>query len=235
MHTTDHHILERVNRDLEALHQQVLGMGTVVIAQLVRTVAHLKGEAEHSVAEIVHYDQEINRLQMVIDAHCHHAIARYQPMASDLRLIIASMRVINDLERIGDQTKQIARQLGNRCEVAAVTDALGELAAQAILSVERAVASFQTLDSHAAVAVVRDDATIDHAFRETMEVLTRHLHHDPQQTQRLLELMWCAHAFERIGDYARNISESAIYLKSGFDARHASADELAQSLKIDPL
>ncbi len=231
------HILEPLNHALNHLTKEISVMGGLVLTQLRRTTRLLQEECTLSISDLINYDREINQQQINLDALCNFIIARYQPTAVDLRLVIAAMRVVNDLERIGDQVKQVALQVnhykGASPTVPPLSTAITPLAQSVLTSVEQAIASFLNRDLPLAITVVRHDEAVEPIFQQVVTELSQQMAEQPRRLSQLLDLMWCGYALERVSDYARSIAESSIYLSHGFEARHTTAAELSEALQIN--
>jgi phosphate transport system protein len=183
------------------------------------------GDAEQIIAD----DQLVNQLEISIDEECSRILARRQPAASDLRLVIAVAKVTTDLERIGDEATKIARQAITLSEQPAVGSGSAEVRriGKHVLSMLRdALDSFARLDVAMAVDVVTDDDTVDAEYHSAMRSLVTFMMADPRTIGPVLNEMWALRALERIGDHASNIAEQVIYLASGLDVRHMEPAEL---------
>lgn len=228
-----HHISAGFNTELESLRNQMLAMGGKVEQQLSAAMEALMqmdtGEAEL----IVNRDAEVNQMEMAIDNECATIIARRQPTASDLRLVIAIIKVNTDLERIGDEAAKVAKQVlrmaddgvspSNFIEIRHI----GELVATML---RRALDAFARLDVTQAVEVVKCDAEVDKEYGTAMRSLVTFMVEDPRDIGVILNEMWGLRSLERIGDHACNIAEQVVYLVQGMDVRHGRLDELGDSV-----
>ncbi|QEP44877.1 phosphate transport system regulatory protein PhoU [Ectothiorhodospiraceae bacterium BW-2] len=229
-----HHISNRFNVELMTIVNNVSSMGIVVKEQLQHTMQALL-EHNHEIANrVISRDTEINRLQMIIDNECNQTIARYQPTAVDLRVIIASTRIVNDLERIGDQAKHISKKILNHSELNAslpgVHQGLINLSNEALSGLDSALNTYKSMDTQQAIDVVRHDELIDEHYSEVVTKLNQLALDAPEHVAVIIDLMWVAYALERIGDHARNIGEAAIYMVEGKDIRHERASDISASL-----
>jgi phosphate transport system protein len=225
------HTHKRFDAELEAIRSGVLAMGGVVERQLDRALAALEGKADGELTEVVAVDEQaVNRMQMEIDQQCTQIIAKRQPAAIDLRMIMTVTKVVNDLERIGDEVKKIAF----KAEEAAVSGRLAQLrghdvaralgAARAML--KAALDAFARLDTDAAAAVVADDESIDASFHAILRQLVSYMMEDPRTISAALEIVFIARSIERVGDHAKNVAEAVVQAVKGIDVRHASAEQI---------
>jgi phosphate transport system protein len=217
--------------EMETIRSDVLAMGGLVEAQLARSVAALSEDENPELLEIVkRNEKEINQMQVDIDQQCAQIIARRQPAAVDLRVILTISKVVNDLERVGDEAKKIARKAaglqGNerltRMQYYETIHA-GELA-QAIL--HRALNAFARLDVDEAIAIYNADDEIDMAFDLVTRQLVGFMMEDPRTISSALEVLFVAKSIERIGDHAKNIAEAIVQVVMGKDVRHVSLEEI---------
>jgi len=228
-----HHISAKFNAELESLRNQMLAMGGKVEQQLEAALdAMMKkdsGEAEH----IINGDSEVNQMEMAIDGECATIIARRQPTASDLRLVIAVIKVNTDLERIGDEAAKVAKQVVRMSDDGVSPSNLIEIRhIGALVSnmLRRALDSFARLDVSQAVDVVKCDVEVDKEYATAMRSLVTFMVEDPRDIGVILNEMWALRSLERIGDHACNIAEHVVYLVQGLDVRHGRLDELAESV-----
>jgi phosphate transport system protein len=217
--------------EMETIRSDVLAMGGLVEAQLARSVSALSEDENPELLEIVkRNEKEINQMQVDIDQQCAQIIARRQPAAVDLRVILTISKVVNDLERVGDEAKKIARKAaglqGNerltRMQYYETIHA-GELA-QAIL--HRALNAFARLDVDEAIAIYDADDEIDMAFDLVTRQLVGFMMEDPRTISSALEVLFVAKSIERIGDHAKNIAEAIVQVVMGKDVRHVSLEEI---------
>lgn len=227
------HISAQFNAELEAIKNDLLEMGGRVENQIdLATEALLQadsGPAEEAIA----IDRDINRLEMEIDEQCMRILARRQPAASDLRLIIAIAKVTTDLERIGDEASRVARvalklaseDLGNPAELR-----IGRVATHVSGMLRQALDAFARLSVQAAVRVVLSDKDIDDDYQAGLEELRSAMRADPDRIDQYMDRVWALRSLERIGDHASNIAEQVVYLARGVDIRHTDNEGLKQLL-----
>jgi phosphate transport system protein len=177
-------------------------------------------------------EREVNDFEIEIDSICTEIIARRQPIARDLRLVMAVSKAITNLERAGDEADRIARRTKHILEDSAshgINVAEIRLSGQMAVSLlRRSLDCFARLDIKAAVEVVYDDKEIDDEFRAFVRKLVSYMSEDPRTISVALDMLFIAKAVERIGDHAKNIAEFVIYIVKGTDVRHLPHDQLSQ-------
>lgn len=225
------HISGQFNAELESLRNQLLAMGGQVEQQLTTALDALL-KLDSGVAEsIVRNDAEINQMEMTIDDECATIIARRQPTASDLRLVITIIKVNRDLERIGDEAAKVARQAVQLSEGGMSPSSFVEIRHIGTLVgvlLRQSLDAFARLDVTKAIEVVRGDAEVDKAYGSAMRSLVTFMVEDPRNIGAILNEMWALRSLERIGDHACNIAEHVVYLVKGLDVRHGRLSELGE-------
>jgi phosphate transport system protein len=225
------HISGQFNTELESLRNQLLAMGGQVEQQLTTALDALM-KLDSGVAEsIVRNDAEINQMEMTIDDECATIIARRQPTASDLRLVITIIKVNRDLERIGDEAAKVARQAVQLSEGGTSPSSFVEIrhiGALVGVLLRQSLDAFARLDVTKAIEVVRGDAEVDKAYGSAMRSLVTFMVEDPRNIGAILNEMWALRSLERIGDHACNIAEHVVYLVKGLDVRHGRLSELGE-------
>ena len=224
------HINKQFDQDLEAIRSRMLQMGGLVESHVRSAMAgYLEGDARRA-EQVIAGDAKVNELELAIDNDLGQVIVRRQPAAGDLRLILASSKIVTDLERIGDEAAKIARMAR---DVAAGGGApnprmapLGHISEVAIGMLRRALDAFARMDAAAAAKVCGEDAAIDEEFQAILRQLITFMMEDPRTITAALQVVWVAKAFERIGDHAKNIAEYVIYIVKGRDVRHIPLAEL---------
>ncbi|MEX1082503.1 MAG: phosphate signaling complex protein PhoU [Halofilum sp. (in: g-proteobacteria)] len=221
------HISQEFDAELEQVRNKAMAMGGLVEQQLhsgLRTL--LEGNHELGL-EVVSGDYPIDALEVEIDEDCTRLIARRQPAAGDLRTVVALMKVITDLERIGDEAEKLGRfgidlaQEGasDRSRLVGVQH-LGEHVRRML---HEALDAFARLDVEAALRVADQDTSIDPEYEGVVRHLITHMMEDPRTIKSVLAALWCARALERVGDHARNICEYVVYMVEGRDIRHGGS------------
>jgi phosphate transport system protein len=208
-------------------------MGGKVEQQLTAALDALTKMDTGAAETIIRRDEEVNQMEMDIDQACTTIIARRQPTASDLRLVIAVIKVNTDLERIGDEAAKVAKQIvrmsegemtpSNFIEIKHIGDLVGAM-------LRKALDAFARLDVNQAVEVVKGDAEVDLEYGSAIRSLMTFMVEDPKSVGVILDELWALRSLERIGDHAVNIAEHVVYLVQGFDVRHGRLDELSGNL-----
>jgi phosphate transport system protein len=205
-------------------------MGGLVESQIIAAMQALN-EFDMGIADqVITAEAQLNRMEVEIDEECSNIIARRQPAARDLRLLMAISKTITNLERAGDEAEKIAKRVKRINEDGAgrtVNIAEIRLAGDMAVSIlRRALDAFARLDTVAAAQIVRDDKAIDDEFRAFVRKLVTYMMEDPRTISAGLDYLFIAKAVERIGDHAKNIAEFIIYIVKGTDVRHISRDQL---------
>lgn len=230
MPTKELHISKQFDVELEGLRSQVLQMGGLVESQIVRAVDALVngnvGLAEAVMAE----DARINSMEVMIDEDCTHVIARRQPAAGDLRMVMAIVKTITDLERIGDEAKKIARMTkliyeSDRLHAPRFFE-IKRAADLALDMLRKTLDSFARLDVNTAIQIVKKDQDLDEQFSSIIRQLISYMMEDPRTISASIEILFVAKAIERIGDHSKNMAEYVIYLVKGKDVRHTTLEEI---------
>lgn len=221
------HISGQYDAELTAVRSHVMEMGGVVevlLKEAGEALVHFDAElAESAIAR----DDEVNQLEILIDDECNHIIARRQPTASDLRLIMSVVKTITDLERIGDEASRIARMAMELAGMDRDRDPAPELNAMSSgvrEMLRAALDAFARVDLAAALDVIARDKEIDRHYDALVERLVPAMEERPDQIRQMLNLIWCGRSLERIGDHAKNVSEYVVYLGKGQDVRHQPLD-----------
>ena len=218
------HLSSQFDEDLSRLRTHVLQMGGLVETQVAAAIeAYATGEVA-SVKTIVETDRKINELEKAIDDDCAHIIAKRQPTASDLRLVLGISKIVTDLERAGDEAKKIAKGVRRIYEgghsPAQYGVGIWHLAEAALALVHQALDGFARLDVEMARNVIAADSDVDTEFKSIIRQLITHMMEDPRTITTSLDIITIARAIERIGDHAKNVSEQVIYVVEGRDVRH---------------
>ncbi|WP_175796807.1 phosphate signaling complex protein PhoU [Burkholderia cenocepacia] len=227
---SDKHLSSQFDADLNAVSSKVLEMGGLVESQIVGAM-HALNEFDRERAEkVIAAEETLNAMEVDIDQECGNIIARRQPAARDLRLLMSISKTITNLERAGDEAEKIAKRVRRlidepaaRAVNIAEIKVSGEMA-ETIL--RRALDAFARLDTVAAAQIVKDDKEIDQEFRAFVRKLVSYMQEDPRTISVGLEYLFIAKAIERIGDHAKNIAEFIIYIVKGTDVRHQPRDTL---------
>jgi len=222
-----HHISRRFNADLEHVRNSVMKMGGLVEEQLERALEALsQGDSELGL-QVAHDDVKVNELEVAIDEECCRILATRSPAAADLRLIVAVIKTITDLERIGDEAEKIGFLASRLAGVDGATNSYRELrnlARHVKEMLHRALDAFARLDARECVSIVRSDEEVDQEYEAIYRQSITFMMEDPRSITRVMDLTWAARALERIGDHAKNICEYVIYMVHGKDIRHVSLE-----------
>jgi phosphate transport system protein len=229
----DKHLSSQFDTELSTISSRVLEMGGMVesqVSQALDALVHVSGE---TAAQVIALEARVNALEMELDRDLSAVIARRQPTARDLRLLIAVSKTIGNLERVGDEATRIARvvhkMLGNGVSSRLMPPA-GDAqyaASLAIAQLRKALDSFARLDPELALQVLRDDNHLDAEFEGQMRKLVTYMMEDPRTISAVIDLVFVAKAIERVGDHAKNVAEQVIYIVKGTDVRHTSVSEVA--------
>lgn len=229
MQSTDisDHISRRYNADLENLRHKVMTMGGLVETQLANAItAIVTGDSELGL-QVARDDYKVNRIEVAIDEDCNRLLATRSPAASDLRLIVAIIKTITDLERIGDEAEKIGFLASKLAAMDRPTDSYRELKSLGnhVMQMTRdAMNAYVRLDVSAANAVVVEDEEVDQEYETIVRQGITFMMEDPRSIKRVMNVMWVARSLERIGDHAKNICEYVIYMVEGRDVRHTESD-----------
>lgn len=229
------HISKQFDAELEEVRSRVLQMGGFVEQQIEHSIEALTRGNEDLIEQVIAHDHRVNAMEVSIDEICNQIIARRQPAASDLRLIMMIIKTITDLERIGDEAEKIARMArliyaSDRMHTPRFFE-IKHVAVMAMNMVHQALDAFARLDLNAAAQVVRQDEQVDEEFRSIMRQLITFMMEDPRKISTSLEILFIAKAIERIGDHAKNMSEYVVYMVKGKDVRHVTADEIEREIR----
>tara|TARA_R110002167_G_scaffold252094_1_gene458361 strand:+ start:2200 stop:2922 length:723 start_codon:yes stop_codon:yes gene_type:complete len=217
------HISQQFNQDLADLRNLLLNMGGVVEKQVADAVESLI-ENNSGLAEIVRdKDQEVDLMEQIIDEDSTQLIARRQPAASDLRLVISIIKMVADLERIGDEASKIAKlaiRLSEEgkaprgyVEIRHISEHVGKM-------VNTALDAFARFDVDLALQIIKQDQDVDTEYKSAMRSLLTFMMEDPRSISQIHNVMWVLRSLERIGDHACNLAEHVIYIVKGKDVRH---------------
>ncbi len=226
------HISKRYNKDIEELRSSVLSMGGLVETQLQLAItAIVSGDSELGI-QVANDDYKVNKLEVSIDEECSRILAMRAPAAGDLRLIVAIIKTITDLERIGDEAEKIGFLASRLAAMDRPSDSYRELknlGTHVLHMLRDAMNAFARLDVQEALEVVREDDRADEEYEAIQRQCITFMMEDPRSIKRVMNVTWAARSLERIGDHAKNICEYVIYMVQGRDVRHTRFSDVAES------
>ena len=219
------HLSKQYNADLEDIRSKVLLMGGMVESQI-NDAIHAYQLGNLALAETaIKADESVNQLEIAIDDACSHLIVKRQPAANDLRTVMATLKIITDLERVGDESTKVARtaiRLHNRGVVGVdhyEAVRVMEIGAREML--RQVLDAFARLDDKLALSIISQDEFVNYEFRTAMRTMIMFMMEDPRTISTALDVLWVAKALERIGDHAKSIAEYVIFIVEGKDIRHS--------------
>ncbi|PSU31999.1 phosphate signaling complex protein PhoU [Photobacterium lutimaris] len=227
------HISGQFNAELESIRTHVLAMGGLVEQQLADALKAMHKQDIELARRVIKDDHKVNAMEVAIDEACTRIIAKRQPTASDLRLVIAIIKTITDLERIGDVAESIAKVAlenftNKQYNLLVSLEALGQ---SAVRMLHEVLDAFARMDVKAAIEVYQEDDRIDREYEAIIRQLMTYMMEDPRSIPNVLQVMWSARSIERVGDRCQNICEYIIYFVKGKDIRHTSQEEIENILK----
>ncbi|MES1981433.1 MAG: phosphate signaling complex protein PhoU [Pseudomonadota bacterium] len=228
------HTSKKFDAELEAVRARVLQMGGLVESQIRLAIDALVNGDVDLMNRVIEDDHRVNALEVEIDESCNHILVRRQPAAGDLRMVMAIIKTITDLERIGDEAEKIARMgkllsQKERLFLPRYTE-IKHAAELALDMLRKSLDAFARLDLAIAAKVVRQDEQVDEEFRVIMRYLITFMMEDPRTISTSLEILFVAKAIERIGDHAKNMSEYVVYMVKGRDVRHVTVEEIEREV-----
>jgi len=227
------HSSKQYELDLEGIRSRVLQMGGMVEKQFHDAMNCFRTLNVQEAERIIAADIEVNQMEVALDDACSHLIVKRQPAANDLRTVMATIKVITDLERIGDEATKIARAANAIHQRGLVPiaheDIVRVMATSAGRQLHDALDAFARMDQKQATRLIVADEEIDHEYRAVMRNAVTFMMEDPRTISAALDTVWVAKAIERIGDHAKNIAEYVIYIVEGNDIRHTDYAILQQA------
>ncbi|PVY76308.1 PhoU-like phosphate uptake regulator [Tamilnaduibacter salinus] len=222
------HISHQFNDELARLKEDFLHMGGMVEQQVADAIQALTNGDGELASQVRQKDKKVDRLELEIDEEATRIIARRQPTARDLRLVISVIKMVADLERIGDEAKKTAKLAMRLAEEGQAPRGYVEvrnIGRHVGQMLHDALDSFARLDSEQALEIIREDARVDEEYQGAARTLLTFMMEDPRNISRCMSVMWVLRALERVGDHACNIAEHVIFMVKGEDVRHASMEE----------
>jgi phosphate transport system protein len=224
------HTHKQFDAEMEEIRSGVLAMGGLVETQLTRAIDALKHPDIDLIASVATDERAINQMQVSIDQQCSQIIAKRQPAAIDLRMVLTVVKIVNELERIGDEIKKIAYKAQQMQRPERLSNVrfheITRAAELAESNLQLALDAFARLDVNAAAQVVSNDEAIDSAFLSILRQLISYMMEDPRTITPALEIVFIAKSIERIGDHAKNVAENVVHVVKGKDVRHATAEQI---------
>ena len=221
---TDKHLSTQFDADLDAISNNLIRLGGLVESQVSQAIYALSISNAEVAEEVLEIENEVNTLEIEIDHEIASFIARRQPTAGDLRLLVAMSKTTANLERAGDEAAKIARKVTSIVNgVAPLALPFSELRVCGGLATEllrKTLDAFTRLEVQTAVGILQNDGIFDREFDGFMRKLITYMMEDPRTISASLDLIFIAKSIERIGDHSRNIAEFIIYIVEGRDVRH---------------
>ncbi len=227
------HISRRYNAELEHLRSEVLRMGGLVEQHLDTAVEAITAGDSEMGLRVTEEDYRINQLEVAIDEECQRLLATRMPAAADLRLVVSVIKVITDLERVGDEAARIG-YLASKLATEGSSSSYSELKALAEhvqTMLHDALDAFSRLDVPDSLAVIEEDKLVDEEYDQINRQCISLMMEDPRTIKRFMDVSWAARALERIGDHAKNICEYVIYLVHGRDIRHTERQSVIRQIE----
>jgi phosphate transport system protein len=231
---SDKHLSTQFDADLNALSARLMEMAGLVESQTRSAIEALTHFNIEVADRVIATEERVNAMEVQIDRELSSIIGRRQPTARDLRLLMAISRMTANLERAGDEAQKIARMVKSmiasgsaRALPVSELHVAVELAAGLL---RKSLDAFARLDTKAAVDILKEDDMIDREFGGFVRKLVTYMMEDPRMISPSLDLLFVAKAIERIGDHAKNIAESIIYVVKGTDVRHTSMEEIESAV-----
>ena len=232
------HTHHQFDRELESVRSRVLSMGGLVERQIGDALTALKDQNTELAEYVIRTDHRINALEVGIDEDCTYILARRQPAAGDLRTVMAIIKTITDLERIGDESEKIAKMvLGSPLTdvpgAGALIEEIEAMGAKVAEILRGALDSFVRLDVQSAFNTASMDVEIDGAYAALLSKLYQGIKGAPEEVEYYQRLIWITRSLERIGDHSKNICEYVVYLARGKDVRHISIEEGKKEIQLE--
>ncbi|PCC13842.1 phosphate signaling complex protein PhoU [Pseudoalteromonas sp. JB197] len=231
-HNINKHISGRFNQELENVRNLVLNMGGLVEQQLNSALDAVSQNDAMLAQKVRENDYKVNAMEVSIDEECTRIIARRQPAASDLRLVVAIAKTIADLERIGDEAKRIAKVALDSFtkDQQALLVNIENMGRQVSKMLHDVLDAFARMDVQRAFEVHKEDAKVDREYEAIIRQIMTYMMEDPRSIPKIMDLVWSVRSLERIGDRCQNIAEYIIYFVNGKDIRHTSQEDIEKSL-----
>ncbi|MBB5211692.1 phosphate transport system protein [Microbulbifer hydrolyticus] len=225
----DQHISRQFNEDLESLKTEMLEMGGLVTRQVADAVEALASADSELAEKVLKVEEDIDRFEMEVDEHATLIIAKRQPAASDLRMVMSVIRIARDLERVGDEASKIAKMA-----IALTDEGTAPRGYTEIRHIANAVRkmlndsldAYTRFDVKSAMETLAEDEQVDMDYRSAVREMITYMMEDPRSISRVMNVLWTLRSLERIGDHAKNICEQVVYLVKGADIRHGNEQNM---------
>ncbi len=231
----DKHLSTQFDSDLDKISSRVMELGGLVESQIHQAIYAMSHHSTESANQVLEIEVRVNGLEIEIDRELASVIARRQPAANDLRLILAMSKTTANLERVGDEASKIARMVKSIIDSgtarALPSNDLRVAADMAAGLLRKALDAFARLDTSAALDILKEDDQLDQEFDGFVRKLITYMMEDPRTISSSLDLLFIAKAIERIGDHAKNIAEFIVYVVKGTDIRHSSLNDIETALR----
>jgi len=228
------HISQQFNLELEEIKSSLLEMGGLVEQQLSNAITAVISADSELARQVAEGDDDVNEMELAIDEACNRILARRQPAASDLRLVLGIIKAVNDIERVGDEAAKIAKlalaltEEGESSKGYVEVRHIGERVRKML---DMGLDAFARYDAEAALDVALEDANVDMEYGSAMREMITYMIEDPRSITRVLNIIWVLRSLERVGDHAKNIAEHVIYMVVGEDVRHGGLSQMEEQLK----
>ena len=216
--------------ELEQIRGRVLAMGHMVERQLVDSLRSFESRDDALAQDVVIGDDKVNAVEVNLDEECALILAKRQPAARDLRLVVCIIKTITDLERMGDEARKIAQMSRQLSESASASseqyESIHYFGNEVVSMVRLTLNAFDRVDHVAALEIAKGDKKNDRQYRNILRALITYMMEDPRSITSTLNIIWVVRALERIGDHAKNICQYILYLVEGRDIRHIDLDDI---------
>jgi len=227
-----HHISEQFNKELEDVRNKVLAMGGLVEQQLEMAIEALVAGNVEQAELVIGQDSQIDLLEVAIELECTQIMALRQPTAFDLRLLLAVIKIIHELERIGNKAKRIAEmavKLANYTNSMPKHD-MDRMVELVKIMLDHALDAFARMSIDEIPAITERDQKVDREYENIVRLLITHMMEDPRNITRFLDVLTTVRALERVGDHARYICEHLVFMIKGENVRHLSQEQLVEKI-----
>jgi len=221
--TFENHIMKQFDDELEEIRTRLMEMGGKVEQQLQNAILAISNANSQLAEQVILEDQSVDAMEIDIDEACILIIARRQPAASDLRLVMMVTKAVNDLERIGDEARKIANHaiiLSEESETSAGYPEVRHIATSVTKVLAHALDAFARFDAEAAIRTIEEDKQVDLDYKTALREVATYMMEDPRSIGRAINILWVVRSLERIGDHAKNLCEQIVFVVKGKDIRH---------------